>query len=126
MATNLITHAHNSKGSCPLRHIILMDSDNGSGVAEVTADAAARTGGESGAAPVRVHRWADVEKCGSANACNPQPPSPQDVAFFCYTSGTTGNPKGALITHSNMITSLAGIQESTNGVIKSDGTAVLI
>lgn len=24
------------------------------------------------------------------------PPDPQDVATFCYTSGTTGNPKGAL------------------------------
>ena len=26
----------------------------------------------------------------------PNPPDPEDVATFCYTSGTTGNPKGAL------------------------------
>ena len=26
-----------------------------------------------------------------------------DVAFVCYTSGTTGNPKGAMITHANAI-----------------------
>jgi long-chain acyl-CoA synthetase len=28
---------------------------------------------------------------------------PDDVAFVCYTSGTTGNPKGAMITHANAI-----------------------
>lgn len=26
----------------------------------------------------------------------PNPPDPEDVATFCYTSGTTGDPKGAL------------------------------
>jgi long-chain acyl-CoA synthetase len=28
---------------------------------------------------------------------------PDDVAIICYTSGTTGNPKGAIITHANAI-----------------------
>ncbi len=37
------------------------------------------------------------------------PPSGHDVATFCYTSGTTGNPKGALITHTNLIAHLAGL-----------------
>ncbi len=27
----------------------------------------------------------------------------QDIAFVCYTSGTTGTPKGAIITHANAI-----------------------
>jgi long-chain acyl-CoA synthetase len=33
---------------------------------------------------------------------------PQDVAILVYTSGTTGQPKGAMITHSNIIASVIG------------------
>ncbi|MBV8189263.1 MAG: AMP-binding protein [Alphaproteobacteria bacterium] len=29
--------------------------------------------------------------------------APDDIAMFAYTSGTTGNPKGAMISHRNMI-----------------------
>ncbi|KAL4852872.1 Long chain acyl-CoA synthetase 7 [Chlorella vulgaris] len=36
------------------------------------------------------------------------PPQPSDVALINYTSGTTGVPKGAVITHSNIIANAAG------------------
>jgi long-chain acyl-CoA synthetase len=29
--------------------------------------------------------------------------APDDMAFVCYTSGTTGNPKGAMLTHVNAV-----------------------
>ncbi|XP_016647754.1 PREDICTED: long chain acyl-CoA synthetase 6, peroxisomal [Prunus mume] len=36
------------------------------------------------------------------------PPGPEDVATICYTSGTTGTPKGAVLTHGNLIANVAG------------------
>jgi acyl-CoA synthetase (AMP-forming)/AMP-acid ligase II/acyl carrier protein len=49
--------------------------------------------------------WFEYEKISS----NPNPlplttlPQPDDTAFIQYTSGSTGNPKGVMITHKNII-----------------------
>lgn len=34
-----------------------------------------------------------------------------DLAMVCYTSGTTGNPKGAMLTHSNILSMVAALNE---------------
>ncbi|XP_058083997.1 long chain acyl-CoA synthetase 6, peroxisomal-like isoform X3 [Magnolia sinica] len=41
------------------------------------------------------------------------PPKPEDVATICYTSGTTGTPKGAVLTHGNLIANVAGSSIAT-------------
>ncbi|KAL3631675.1 Long chain acyl-CoA synthetase 7 peroxisomal [Castilleja foliolosa] len=37
------------------------------------------------------------------------PPKPDDIATICYTSGTTGTPKGVVLSHGNLIASIAGM-----------------
>jgi long-chain acyl-CoA synthetase len=44
---------------------------------------------------------------------------PEDVALICYTSGTTGNPKGAMLTHDNVI-AVARSFVSVEKIIASD------
>jgi long-chain acyl-CoA synthetase len=41
------------------------------------------------------------------------PPRPHDVATICYTSGTTGVPKGAMLTHHSLVASAAGSTTTT-------------
>jgi len=48
------------------------------------------------------------------------PPSGEDIATFCYTSGTTGDPKGAMITHTNFLSSMAGMIDSVFKPIRTD------
>ena len=38
------------------------------------------------------------------------PPDPDDVATICYTSGTTGNPKGAVLTNKNFCAAISAIE----------------
>ncbi|MBE9536683.1 MAG: AMP-binding protein [Proteobacteria bacterium] len=42
----------------------------------------------------------------------PHPGKPEDVALFQYTSGTTGNPKGVVLTHSNLLANIRAMGEN--------------
>lgn len=52
---------------------------------------------------ITVYSFAEIQEIGATNRKRPIPPDQNDVATICYTSGTTGQPKGALITHSNIV-----------------------
>uniref|UniRef100_A0A8D3C968 Long-chain-fatty-acid--CoA ligase n=1 Tax=Scophthalmus maximus TaxID=52904 RepID=A0A8D3C968_SCOMX len=51
---------------------------------------------------VDVVSMQDVEAVGKNNLQEPIPPKPDDLSIVCFTSGTTGNPKGAMLTHENV------------------------
>ena len=45
----------------------------------------------------------EVRIIGEANPVDPVKPSSQDICCIMYTSGTTGNPKGVVLTHGNIV-----------------------
>lgn len=52
---------------------------------------------------VSIHYIKDVEALGVKEPLPYNPPSPDDITTINYTSGTTGNPKGVVLTHRNTV-----------------------
>ena len=57
---------------------------------------------------IRVVYMRDVEALGAANPRPYNPPSATDIVTINYTSGTTGNPKGVILTQKNAIAAASG------------------
>uniref|UniRef100_A0AAY4BDE2 Long-chain-fatty-acid--CoA ligase n=1 Tax=Denticeps clupeoides TaxID=299321 RepID=A0AAY4BDE2_9TELE len=66
----------------------------------------------------------DMEALGKANLKKPLPPKPDDLAIVCFTSGTTGNPKGAMLTHGNVVANCAAFIKMTEGVVLVHGARI--
>jgi 1-acyl-sn-glycerol-3-phosphate acyltransferase len=62
------------------------------------------------------------ELSAGAGEFNAPPLQPQDIAFLQYTSGSTGDPKGVVLTHANLLANIRAMGEA----VEADSTDVFV
>lgn len=58
---------------------------------------------------VKSSSWNDFLQLGKEKQSEPLPPEPFNICTIMYTSGTSGNPKGVVLTHENVSTAIRGV-----------------
>ena len=69
---------------------------------------------------VEVVTLAELAASGKRNPVAHTAPLPGDIFTICYTSGTTGDPKGAVLTYANVVANSAALRLAVPQVCKDD------
>ncbi|NXV97871.1 long-chain-fatty-acid--CoA ligase 5 [Calonectris borealis] len=109
----LLENCEQEKTPC-LKTIILMDLFD-----KELKDRGAKVG-------VEILALQEVEELGQNNIREPVPPKPEDLCIVCFTSGTTGNPKGAMLTHQNVVANAAAFLRCTEDIIECTTSDITI
>lgn len=67
-----------------------------------------------------VASFSHVQSLGRQLPANPDMPLAADIAVIMYTSGSTGLPKGVMMSHGNMVATIAGVTTMVPGLGSKD------
>ncbi|SCZ97936.1 BZ3500_MvSof-1268-A1-R1_Chr3-3g06468 [Microbotryum saponariae] len=101
---NLVSTVANviSSGKTPSVKVVIYDGKD-SDVKTGALDKLEKTG-------VKVYKFDDFIALGREKPHSPNHPQPEDLACIMYTSGSTGAPKGVLLTNANIIAAIGGAE----------------
>ncbi|XP_051114945.1 long chain acyl-CoA synthetase 8 [Andrographis paniculata] len=93
-----------------IRHIIYFEDD----------DSSNDSSGAKDVSNWKVLSFPEVEKLGKENPAPPNLPIKKDIAVIMYTSGSTGLPKGVMMTQGNIVATAAAVMTVIPGLGSKD------
>ncbi|CAJ0911016.1 9413_t:CDS:10 [Entrophospora sp. SA101] len=98
-------------GKCSTLKFIIYDGDAKGSVLQELSNAHSNLG---------IFTLEELKQLGKDYPINTNPPKSQDICCIMYTSGTTGNPKGVILTHANLVAAIGGVEKMLGHLIQED------